>query len=156
MPRGKPEAPLIERFMRRVNKEGPIVREELGKCWLWAGNKYPESYGQLLKRVWGERLTHRWSYAHHKGEIPEGKMVRHICDVRLCVNPDHLELGDAIDNVHDMLLRNEKAFGRKITNKQKEEILKLRASGQTYKQIAQIYNVNRRTIEKLCLGKRKY
>jgi DNA-binding CsgD family transcriptional regulator len=55
-----------------------------------------------------------------------------------------------------MLLRNEKAFGRKITNKQKEEILKLRASGQTYKQIAQIYNVNRRTIEKLCLGKRKY
>lgn len=83
-------------------------------------------------------------------------MVRHICDVRLCVNPDHLELGDAIDNVTDMLQRNENAFGRKISNKQKEEILELRKAGETYIEIAEKYNVSRRTIEKICLGKRKY
>ena len=147
--------PLETRFFLKVNKEGPIVREELGKCWLWTGNKYPESYGQLAP-VWGERLAHRWAYKHHKGEIPEGKMVRHKCDVRLCVNPDHLELGDAIDNVHDMLERNEKAFGRKITNKQVEEILEYRKSGKIYKEIAELYGVSRRTIEKICTGEKKY
>lgn len=156
MPRGVPEASLIDRFMSRVNKEGGKARPELTECWLWNGGILCSGYGQLLKKVWGTSLTHRWSYTHHKGAIPDGKMVRHVCDVRLCVNPDHLELGDAIDNVTDMLLRNETAFGRKISNKQKEEILELRKAGEIYSEIAEKYNVSRRTIEKICLGKRKY
>lgn len=161
MPRGKPEAPLIDRFMSRVNKEGPSVSDELGPCWDWTGNTLDTvadgiNYGRLLKHVWGEWLTHRWSYIHHVGEIPEGKMVRHRCDRRCCVNPAHLELGDSKDNVGDMIVRNPKAFGRKITTEQIPEILALRVSGLTYKAIAERYSVNRRTIEKLCLGKKCY
>ncbi len=148
--------------MRRVNKAGPSVSDELGSCWDWTGTSMGTvaedgtNYGRLLKHVWGEWLTHRWSYIHHFGEIPEDKMVRHKCDRRCCVNPAHLELGEAKDNVGDMIARNPKACGRKITAEQIPKILALRASGMTYKAIAERFSVGRRTIEKLCLGKKSY
>ena len=59
MPTGIPEAPLIDRFMKRVNKEGTIVTPELGNCWEWTG-RITMGYGSMLKKIWGEGLAHRW------------------------------------------------------------------------------------------------
>ena len=155
MPRGVPEALLIDRFLRRVNKQGKIVSEELGHCWEWLGADYTTGYGQLLKTTWGEDTTHRWSYKYFKKEeIPDKKDVRHKCDNRICCNPDHLELGDRKENVKDMLERNKNnPCGRKFDKKQIEEIKKIREEGKTYQEIATLYNCNRRTIERLCLNK---
>ena len=154
MPRGVPEAPLIDRFLRRVNKQGKIVSEELGNCWEWLGAKYGEGYGQLKLHIWSEKLTHRWSYKHFKKENISDKLVRHKCDNRSCVNPEHLELGDSIDNVRDMLKRNKNnPCGRKFNKEQIDEIKKIRDEGKMYKEIATLYNCNRRTIERLCLNK---
>jgi hypothetical protein len=155
MPRGVPVASLIDRFLRKVNKQGKIVSEELGNCWEWLGGKYGTGYGQLIKDIWGEELTHRWSYRYFKKEdIPDKKLVRHKCDNRSCVNPDHLELGDSKENVKDMLERNKNnPCGRKFNKEQKEQIVKLRDEGKTYQEIATLYNCNRRTIERLCLNK---
>lgn len=58
-------------------------------CWIWKGVK-PGAYGRLWEgktRV----LVHRFSYEIHKGPVPEGLEIDHLCRERRCVNPDHLE-----------------------------------------------------------------
>lgn len=103
MPGGRPKStvPLIDRFMARVEKQ------EDG-CWMWTGNVTKNGYGDLNRTCpeWGTSYAHRWSYIHHKGPIQEGKMIRHTCDIRHCVNPAHLIEGDSVDNVRDMIERN--------------------------------------------------
>ena len=154
MPRGKPEAPLIDRFLRRVNKQGKKVSEELGHCWEWQGAKYVTGYGQLLQSTWGVLSTHRWSYKYYSGnDIPEGYEICHRCDNRCCVNPDHLTCEPKQENIRQMNERNPKAFNRKFTKEDVANIKLLRAEGLFYKEIAQRYGVNRRTIERLCLDK---
>lgn len=147
MPRGIPNAPLEERFLRRV--------EKTDSCWIWKGGKYSNGYGQLLENIWGDGYTHRWSFKHfHKQDIPDGFDIRHRCDNRICVNPEHLELGTRKQNVIDMLERHPgKPCNRKFDKEQVEEIKKLREEGKLYKDIAAQFNCSRRTIEKLCLGK---
>lgn len=52
-----------------------------------------------LRKGWGNRRTgdrvmemfHRTIYRMHKGEIPDGYEVDHMCKIRLCCNPDHLQ-----------------------------------------------------------------
>ena len=58
-------------------------------CWDWLGGK-SNGYG----RFWVEgRLVqaHRWAYETMVGPIPEGLTLDHLCRVRYCVNPSHLE-----------------------------------------------------------------
>lgn len=134
--------------MRRVDTSGD--------CWNWTGSKQSQGYGVLVKHVWGENLAHRWMYKHTHGELPAEALVRHRCDNKPCVNPSHLELGAAKDNVRDMIERNPHACGRKLTNAQVAEILELREGGEFYHDIAMMYGVNRRTVEKICIGKKTY
>lgn len=59
-------------------------------CWIWARAKYKTGYGALRRR--GKSLrAHRWMYEQTVGPIPEGKHLDHLCCVRACVNPEHLE-----------------------------------------------------------------
>lgn len=44
-------------------------------------------------------------YETYKGPIPKGLLVRHTCDNRRCINPDHLLLGTIADNIRDMVER---------------------------------------------------
>ena len=140
-----PEAPLEERFWRKVHKTDT--------CWNWTGGVLT-GYGQLLKHVWGERLAHRWVYKNYVGELLPDELVRHKCDNRLCVNPAHLDKGASIDNVHDMLERNDKACNRKIPRSEFEAIRALRDSGLLVKDIAEMYEVNRHTITAICKNRR--
>lgn len=59
-------------------------------CWLWQGWINPGGYGRaLFNRYSGQ--AHRLSYEIHVGPIPEGLTLDHLCRVRHCVNPAHLE-----------------------------------------------------------------
>lgn len=59
-------------------------------CWIWGGYRNDVGYGQL-RHCGRTYYAHRFSYELHKGEIPNGLDLDHLCRVRCCVNPDHLE-----------------------------------------------------------------
>lgn len=77
------KAPESGRFWAKVNKTET--------CWLWTGSRKPEGYGEF--GIGGRRktLAHRYSYELAKGPIPAGLVIDHLCRVRACVNPAHLE-----------------------------------------------------------------
>lgn len=69
-------------------------------CWLWTDCDNGVGYGQLY--INGKAHTaHRASYEYHHGPIPDGMFVCHKCDVRACINPDHLFVGNKHHNMQD-------------------------------------------------------
>lgn len=91
------QKPLIDRLLAKV------VKLSSG-CWFFCGTKNGAGYGTigLGSREEGKGFAHRVSYELHNGPIPEGMVVCHSCDVKLCVNPEHLFLGTQYDNIKDM------------------------------------------------------
>ena len=78
-------SPTIAERIQRYVKIDP-----LGGCWLWNGAASDTGYGVL--RVEGRTaLAHRLSYETHAGAITPGFQLDHLCRIRLCVNPLHLE-----------------------------------------------------------------
>jgi hypothetical protein len=81
----------IARLWDRINKNGPVstYRPDLGACWIWQGAT-SNGYGRV--RFDGKtRLAHRVVWTLTIGEFPEDKQPDHLCRVRACVNPSHLE-----------------------------------------------------------------
>lgn len=61
-------------------------------CWLWTGGQNGEGYGLTGFRVNGRQVgAHRLSYLLRVGPIPDGHQIDHLCRVRHCLNPAHLE-----------------------------------------------------------------
>ena len=60
-------------------------------CWIWQLSKTLDGYGQVTVDAGEKALAHRRYYEAQKASIPAGKELDHLCRVRACVNPDHLE-----------------------------------------------------------------
>lgn len=67
-------------------------------CWLWAAGRTQAGYGQLRM---GGKVTygHRVAYEAAYGPIPNGFQIDHLCRVRHCVNPLHLEAVTQVENL---------------------------------------------------------
>lgn len=77
---------LPKRIEDKINKQGP------NGCWLWTGSLNKYGYGQTsIDRKRGVQ-SHIVVYQILVGEIPTGMELDHLCRVRPCVNPDHLEV----------------------------------------------------------------
>ena len=86
--------------MEKVDKDGPIGghRPDLGKCWIWTAAMNRHGYGVF--RVGRPRHAHRVSYEMLIEPIPDGLEIDHICRVRACVNPEHLEPKTHLENMN--------------------------------------------------------
>lgn len=86
-----------ERFWLKVNKDGPPPSHNpgLGNCWIWVGGLTGGAgYGSF-----SEDLAHRFSYKLYYASIPDGLEIDHLCRVRECVRPTHLEAVTHSENV---------------------------------------------------------
>lgn len=112
---------MKNRFWKSVRKTD--------SCWLWTGSQDTRGYGQIV--ICGIlQSPHRLSWVIHHGRIPYGLHVLHKCDVRLCVNPEHLFVGTNTDNIKDKMAKQRHRFGENH-NKAKlteEEVLEIRNS----------------------------
>lgn len=86
--------PWEDRFWAKVEKGD--------SCWLWTSAKTKGGYGEFHI---GSRVlySHRLAYELLAGPIPEGLTLDHLCRVRHCVNPAHLE---AVSNRVNVLRGN--------------------------------------------------
>lgn len=75
-------------------------------CWLWEGATTKCGYGTTTVD-YRTVYAHRWAYEALVGPIPEGMQLDHLCRVRNCVRPDHLEPVTLAENVR----RGRKARG---------------------------------------------
>lgn len=149
---------MTQRFMRKVE----FVTES--GCWLWTGKINTKTgYGIAWIVGQGECYAHRRSWELFKGQIPDGVYVCHRCDVKCCVNPDHLFLGTQTDNMQDaarkgrvrsgdghharltpeVMARGESQWRHLVTE---EDVRFIRASTLTQRELAKMFGVKQPTI----------
>ena len=96
--------PAIDRVLAR------IVIDDNG-CWIWQGATRSPGYGHVGVKgpdlKWRMVGTHRITYEYFIGPIPDGHQLDHLCRVRLCANPYHLEAVTSRENT----LRSPVAIG---------------------------------------------
>ncbi len=81
-----------DRFWERVD-----TTDGFFGCWVWRASLTPKGYAWF----WAGRsvLGHRFAYEAVNGLVPEGYELDHLCRVRHCVNPSHLEAVTHAENV---------------------------------------------------------
>jgi hypothetical protein len=119
--------------------------EQHGDCLRWTGCKDKDGYG--LSSIKGVKMpAHRAAMSFLQDVT--GKYVLHTCNVRDCINPDHLYLGDQQQNVQDQIDAGTFVYGSKNGRAKLDEmsVEHIRASGFSNKALAKYYDVSYHTI----------
>jgi hypothetical protein len=119
---------------------------DVAGCFICTSHKlskvgYPEIWRNKKKYIMS-----RFIYEQCFGPIAEGLVVRHKCDNRGCINPEHLELGTQADNMQDMVIRGRNAMGEKcgaskLTEENIKEIRLLLSKGMKVREVSAKFNV---------------
>lgn len=80
----------------RIEKK--IFPVPMSGCWIWMGAVNHQGYGQVRVQE-GTTLVHRILYEEARGPIPKQLECDHLCRVRCCVNPDHIDLVTRRENI---------------------------------------------------------
>lgn len=134
-----------------------------GGCWLWSKGTASNGYGTLW--INGRTLSaHRFSWERTYGPVPlsegyHGTCVLHKCDVRACVNPQHLFLGSMGLNNEDRdakgrhrAPRGELSGMRKLSYADVEEIKRWRGRA-SQREIAKLFNISQPNVSLILSGK---
>lgn len=145
-----------ERFWAKVRKSDG--------CWLWtasrSGGRGQQRYGQFSVTEDGKQRhvgAHVFSWELANGQrAPEGREVMHLCDVKLCVRPDHLQLGTRAENVSDAAQKGfyhvPRPRRQKISDEQVEQAIAMVRSGMTQVAVAKAFGVTKVTICRILKG----
>jgi hypothetical protein len=148
----KPKRPALERFLANV--------DITPGCWNWHGPVNETGYGRFFLDG-KNRKAPRVAYELMVGPIPpsdysvHGTMILHTCDNPKCVNPLHLRLGTALDNMADAKAKG-RLRGNKKSKLNEEAIRDIRAriaAGENRKEIAMRYGVHPSHINHIEHGK---
>lgn len=136
----------VARFWSKVS-----VTSKDSDCWEWTASKEEKGYGRFRmpgpdRKNWA---AHRVAYMICNGRLPaDGLLVRHSCDNPSCVNPFHLEVGTASDNMQDMVSRGRnnrkprKRIGPSLTDAEIVLIRQKMAAGESNAKIAAAFGVS--------------
>lgn len=136
----------------RRNLQSTIFHQSIPEpnsgCWIWEGATSHSGYGRIS--VAGEaQNAHRISYFCFS-EDPGELHVLHKCDIRLCVNPDHLFVGTHLDNMRDRDMKGRRAKTAGSLNPRailsERDVLAIRSSRDTQELLASRFGVARSTI----------
>lgn len=79
-------------------------------CWLWRHSLQTSGYGQIS--VYGRRIVaHRFAFEQRFGPVPTGAVLDHVCHVRHCVNPEHLQAVTVKQNCENQILSRANTSG---------------------------------------------
>lgn len=122
-------------------------------CWIWMLRIEENGYGKLMWRKISQRplWAHRAFFIAANGPDIDGRLVCHSCDVRQCVNPNHLYLGTYADNMRDMRRRGRQSKGEsrpkaKLTETDVRIIRRRVGSGELQLDLADEFGVSKTTI----------
>lgn len=127
-------------------------------CWEWSKFR-KNGYGVagLNGRL---EQAHRASWMVFKGEIPEDMQINHKCNNRPCINPDHLYIGDQLQNMKDMSDANRGKWHKgndnaqsKLNDESVKEIKLMIESGATNRSIAAFFDVSQSCISQIKNGR---
>lgn len=142
---------LEERFLAKVDKDGPVLIHMDTPCWIWLAHRDNRGYGRFSYNG-VLKLAHRCSWIIYRGPISDNLDVLHSCDNPTCVNPDHLAIGTHQKNMQDMVKRGrhktrkgESNNQAKLTQSQVNEI-RSRSATTTQVQLAKEYGVTQAAI----------
>lgn len=91
------DAATLSALPRNVSKQLRIDPET--GCWLWTGYLTPRGYAAGTVAMKKGVRMHRVTYAQLRGPIPDGLQLDHLCRVRHCINPWHLEAVTCRENL---------------------------------------------------------
>jgi hypothetical protein len=138
---------LQERFERYYTPEPN------SGCWLWLGGALRGGYGQMHSKDIRLRRAHVASFFIHYGWVPENLDIRHSCDVRSCVNPDHLTWGTRKENMEDARVRGRlmHGSGHYATKLTEQIVIEIRTDPRKYKVIAEHFGTTEATVTQIKL-----
>lgn len=128
-------------------------------CWQWTRSLNKWGYGTIKLKAGGRDRylrAHRVSYEAFVGDIPEGYIIRHLCNNPGCVNPDHLAVGLPKENTRDMIeaCRHLDSEGvHKSSKLNREQILAIYKDERTSPVVAAEYGVTRQAVHSIRTGR---
>lgn len=139
------------RYCRGHANRGAVhfIEEDRGfttPCWIWQLSRTTDGYGHMSDGTGRQRPAHRVMWERQHGAIPAGLQLDHLCRVRACVNPDHLE---PVTNATNTRRSNT----AKLTSADVAEIRQAVEQGTTYTMLATRYGVCIATIGHIATGR---
>lgn len=124
-------------------------------CWITTFSPQSKRYGMVKFKAFSPEIsTHRLAYIIAAGSIPRGLWVCHSCDNMRCVNPRHLFLGSAKDNIADMMSKGRRGDNKgskngqaKLTEIDVAEIRLLHKTGLGCRRLSKLFPVHKETIQ---------
>ena len=117
-------------------------------CWLWTGGLFQNGYGTAFLQGGKPVTAHRAMMIAQGVALGPKDYVLHRCDVRCCVNPDHLFVGTQTDNMADMNKKGRHRPAHAIPEEWRERIRK-EGGGTPAWALAAWFGVSRKTIDNI-------